>query len=281
MLSLVFDGTPLGEHRSETDKERAKRVYEKESLAYALVGCKVDLEIAEIRSLEPDNQRPTADFEATLRDSKVVRIELARLIDPAEKVYFNVLSAIVQRARDILSSTEDADGIRRGGRFVVQFRNQKPQPRDIPEAGAELADFVLRYLPSKEPSATLWPADGRWSTMNRLGGCVAHLDEDGPTFLSADAMRIEANTPGTLARFEVMSEQKKRNFASYSEGKPVWLVFYSDTRLFFPLALVDRLSGVETFDPQPFERVMLGCFTAGVVFDRPYTRPRYSSLSSG
>ncbi len=278
MLSLKFDGKPLGDHECETDKERAKRLYEKESLAYALVGCGVASEIVKIRSLEPSNRKPTADFEAVLGSGSYVRIELARLVDPGEKIYLNVLGAIVQQARELLAAEVDLDGTTGGGEFVVRFYGQKPSPQDIRNAGAELAAFILTEVTSKSPSVTLWPADLRWPVLHRLGAHVAHLNTEGPTFLSADAMRMEANSKATLDQFGVMFEQKKANFTAYSQGKPVWLVFYSDTRLFFPLGLVERLAAIDTFDMRPFDGVMLGCFTAGVVFEAPFQKPRYCSL---
>jgi len=72
---------------------------------------------------------------------------------------------------------------------------------------------------------------------------------------------------------------KAKKVAQYSDGLPTWLVTYVDTRTFFPLCTIDDLAKRQNFDPRPFDRVLAGCFTAGVSFE-PDKSPRYTSLTT-
>jgi hypothetical protein len=276
MLNLIFDGKRLDEHAIETEKEAAKRLYEKEAIAYSLVGCNVDSEIAELRSACP----PKSDFDAVLRGGVVVHVEVARLIDPAEKRYLSALDKITRRTAGVLGGGPGLSALAKGGKIVLRFYGDTPAESDISPAVSELADFLKGWFRNTNPSSKLTRVDERWPTLRRLDTYVGRDDYEGPARLVPHVMRIKANQSVTLAQFDIMVNKKKARFANYSEGKPVWLVFYSDTRLFFPLGLVEQLRDINTFDPRPFARVMLGCFTVGVVFEKPCTKPSYRSLST-
>jgi hypothetical protein len=103
-----------------------------------LVGCGVDREIAELRSLPP----PAADFEAILNGGSTVRIELARLVDEDEKRYLDVTGTITERGQRILDERAEP-AAPPAGSFVLRFYGTvPPQPQDINSAAAELADFI-------------------------------------------------------------------------------------------------------------------------------------------
>jgi hypothetical protein len=85
--------------------------------------------------------------------------------------------------------------------------------------------------------------------------------------------------PNLEAAFEPMFTKKAKKISQYSDGLPVWLALYGDTGMTFPLGAVESLASREGFDPHPFERAIVGCFTAGVVFERGIL-PRYASLSA-
>jgi len=262
------------------DKESTKRVNEMEGLAYALVGCDLDLEITELRCLSPRGGRATADFEATMRDGRTIRVELARLIDADEKRYLDAIGEIITRARRVIDATPGIDMLTGGGSIVIRFYGEVPMPHDIDDASTELANVIVKDVPRKGVGTTLWPVGADCSTLHRLGAHWAHLTYDGTTVISADASPRMGNQQAATARLLPMFAQKRAKFSDYSEGKPVWLVFYSDTQLFYPIGIVDSLRDVETFDPRPFERVLVGCFTAGVVFETPNEKPRYTSLQT-
>lgn len=280
LSGLVFDGRPLRDHELSADKEPAKRIEEMHAVGYALVGCEVDLELASLRSLRTRKGRATADFEATTRDGNEVRIELGRLVDPAEKMYLNALGEIVRRCRDVLAVISELDQVTGGGTIFVRFFGGVPTSKDIPFAAAELAQVILHDVPSKGISPTLWPVAGEYTTLHRLGAHWAHDNREGPTSITVDPSRQVGDKEATRAQFFRLVRHKAEKIADYSEGKPVWLVTYVDSRLFYPLGIVESLAEETTLNPRPFDRVMVGCFTAGVVFSAGCA-PRYVSLTRG
>jgi hypothetical protein len=81
---LGFDGRPLGDHPVESS---GKRFGERELLAMLLVSCDVDGEIRSIHTLEARPTIATPDFEATLRNGSVARIEVTRFADELAELH--------------------------------------------------------------------------------------------------------------------------------------------------------------------------------------------------
>jgi hypothetical protein len=280
MLALKFDGRPLGDHElpHENEKEKLKHVNEMEALAYALVGCDVDLEIADVETLSPRPGKATPDFEAILRGGRRVRIELSRLTDEDEKRYLDVLGKI---ARMVEKKLAGIDGTGGGGEVVFRFYGDTPPTvSDVKAASAEVVQVIIEQVARASPSSRLYAVGPERPTLHALGTYWALRDREGPTRMSVDPSRQRANQRAATATFLPIIMEKRTKFADYSDGKPVWLVLYVDTRLFYPLGVINSLRGETSFDPAPFERVMLGCFTAGVIFEEANRRPQYSSLTT-
>lgn len=87
-----------------------------------------------------------------------------------------------------------------------------------------------------------------------------------------------------MERFNVLRSQKALKIAKYSDNGayPVWLVVggHSLRQKFIALTLVEHLTKRDDIDPAPFERVLVGCYTAGVTFMRGGEPPRYTSLTT-
>lgn len=277
-LSLVIDGRPLGDYATGTplNKESAKRLDEMQALAYALVGCNADLKLEEAHFLMPVAGRATADFEATTSKGSNIFIELARLVDPNEKRYLDTIDRITGGANELLNKSQGA-----AGRFFLRFYHPTPpMPADVRNASKELAAFVESDIAQREPSTTLWPADACYPTLHRLGAHVARESKDNSAWIMVEPSRMLGDSDATAATFPRIVEQKKRKVPDYSKGEPVWLTLYVDTRLFYPLSIIEGLRTESTFDPRPFDRVLVGCFTAGVSFLEPNKAPQYTSLTA-
>ena len=274
MLNVVFDEVALGDHLIEDGLKDGKRFVEKQSLAYALVGCNADLEIDYIGSLNPTNANPTADFEARMFDGKTVRLELCRLIAPSEKVYLNILGEIARRAQAIVDSNRDPEIMRDTAMYTLRCYGEVSDAHDIDGAAAELVDFILTSVRHHAPSTRLWEAGEQWATLARIGAFVARETHEGRMHIVPDPLRSRGDMEGAIAALASTFMKKKAKFPSYSDGKPVWLVTYSDTQLFLPYGIIEQLRNTERFDPSPFARLLFGCFTAGVVFEAPDGKPR-------
>jgi len=280
LLTMVFDGRQLGAYGLDghAHKEEWKRIDEMLALAHALVGADLDYEVEGITLLPTRQGIPTPDFEALLRSGRRVRIELCRLSDRSEKQYIDALSEIGRRAESAASRHASLDSVIGKDTVFVRFYGDPPTSKDIAPAAAELAEVIVRDVPQKSASTTLWPVGAEHPTLSRLGAHWARDRRPQTARVMMDPMR-QAVRPDLEATFEPMFKQKARKFSLYSDGLPVWLAFYGDTGMTFPLAAVDSIARREDFDPHPFERVIVGCFTAGVVFERG-TPPRYTSLTS-
>jgi hypothetical protein len=105
MKSIVIDGRPLGSYELEMeyDKEGTKLFIECQWAAVSLVGCDVDLELKEMRSLKTRRGKATPDFEATTQKGDLVRIELCRLLDEDEMKRQDVLDKIFPDVQKRLS----------------------------------------------------------------------------------------------------------------------------------------------------------------------------------
>ena len=263
-----------------------------ESLARGVFICDTDAKIVRVNAEATsilgytldDDIKTAWDVKVLLEpetvDGQTIRIELARLTDGEEKRYLNAFGEIARRAAYLLSRDANLEAVTGGGHVYLRFYGSVPTPYDIGEASKELARYVMAEVNSNPVSITLWPVAARYPTLNRLGAHVAHLDHDGPTTLVPDASPSRANMKNALASFVPMTGQKKAKVADYADGKPIWLAMYCDTKLFYPLGVVQALAEVDDFDPRPFDRVLVGCFTAGVTFIEPDRRPIYTDLSS-
>lgn len=280
LLRMVFDGRPLGEHGLAPDatKEERKRLDEMLALALALVGSDVDYEIAAVVSLAPRGDVPTADFEAILHTGECARIELCRLSDTTEKQYIDALSEIGRRAEQALSRNGDLDLVLGRDSMYVRFYDGIPRARDIDAAASELVAVVVSDVPGKRASTRLWQVGPEYPVLHALGAYWARTTDRTPARLMMDPMRALVR-PNLEASFDPIFAKKAKKVAHYGDGRPVWLALYGDTGMTFPLGAVESIASRVGFDPSPFERVILGCFTAGVVFELGVP-PRYRSLSA-
>jgi hypothetical protein len=280
LLGIVFDGAPLGEHGLGMDahKEAWKRLDEMLALAHVLVGADVDYEVECITSLPPRHDIPMPDFEAVLRQGGRVRIELCRLSDKTEKQYVDALSEIGRRTEEAVAQRGSLDALLGSDTIIVRFYGGTPTSRDIAPAVAELTEIALNDVPRKRASTRLWPVGAEHPVLSRLGAHWARDTRRQAARIMMDPMRHIVR-PDLEAAFDPMFEKKSKKAAQYSDGLPVWLALYGDTGMSFPLGAVDSLAGRENFDPHPFARVIVGCFTAGVVFEQG-APPRYASLSA-
>jgi len=272
MAAMIVDGRPVGEYETIVlrDYEGWKRFEELQWLALAMVSCDADLEFREYRSLVPRPGRATPDFEAVRADGGVVRIEIFRLIDKAERLYLDAIARIAAGAQaHIEASAPTASGQR-----FVHFYDAVPTRRDVTSAVPELAAFILSDPRLRRPSLTLWKAGPEYPTLHRLNAHVAFDDPEGSLRVIVRPDRSLANQAATVEAFYTLVDKKRQKFSEYSDGCPVWLACAVKTQLFYPLGTIQELGQDANFDPRPFERVLAGCFTAGVTFEQPFEPPR-------
>jgi len=280
LLRMLFDGRPLGEHGLPPDatKEERKRLDEMLALGHVLVGADVDYEVESVFSLVPRGHVATADFEAVLRRGGRAKIELCRLADEREKQYIDALSEIGRRAEEGLSRGDGIDALIGSDTIYIRFYGGIPTARDIAAAAAELADVVANECPGSRASITMSEVGRQYPILNRLGTHWARMARSSSARIMLDPMHHVVR-PNLEASFDPMFAKKAKKVAQYTDGCPVWLALYGDTGMTYPLGAVQAIAGREGFDPRPFERVILGCFTAGVVFESGVP-PRYASLSA-
>lgn len=275
MLEVSFDEKALGNFELEEQKEPAKRLNEMHALAYALVGCDVDRELVDVHPMPTRKEIPTPDFEAVTCDGPV-RIELCRLVD-AEKRYLNALDQIATRVYRLLIA--DAAMACLTGTITLRFYGDMPRASHIEMAVAELARALPSVAPYTPPSTTLWPFGVEYVTLHRLGAHWARTSASGSLQLQIEPNKGLSFRDDALRQFDKMFQKKAGKIEHYSDGMPVWLVMYDDTRVSYPLGTIQALSERQDFDPRPFARVLVGCFTAGVIFE-PALPPRITSPMS-
>ncbi|MDB5072847.1 MAG: hypothetical protein JWM87_3958 [Candidatus Eremiobacteraeota bacterium] len=280
LFRMLFDGRPLGEHGLPADatKEERKRLDEMLALGHVLVGADVDHEIDAVFSIAPRGHVPTADFEAVLRRGGRAKIELCRLTDETEKQYINALSEIGRRAEEALSRGDGLDALIGSDTIYIRFYGGIPTARDVPAAAAELADIVANECPARRASTSMSEVGPQYPVLNRLGAHWARMVECSSARIMMDPL-LHVVRPDLEASFDPMFAKKAKKVAQYADGCPVWLALYGDSGMTYPLGAVQAIAGREGFDPSPFERVIVGCFTAGVVFQNG-APPRYGSLSA-
>ena len=124
---FVFDGLPLAEHLLLNETEPTKSINEMMGAAYALVGVGIEGEIRQIRSLKTRDDS-TADFESTLVDGMIVRIEVCNLAKKLELKYLNALSAIGRRVNKELAKHP---AVMAHSPYVVRFYGRVLGPKDF------------------------------------------------------------------------------------------------------------------------------------------------------
>lgn len=289
LCAMIFDGHPLGDYPTDIpgDRESEKRFKEMQWAAVAFIGCNADFEIRELRSLVPRHGKPTADFEGTLRGGDIVRIELAGIVfelEQRQREYFariagDALELLIGRREPIITEgtfmyrVYDPDGVR------LDRHGQS-------QATAELARFIESNLRLRaEPTRLLLVDDAdQYPTLTSLGVYVFCQKPKGATHIMWDPIRKPLDPDAALAEFDRVRTEKTTKFAGYSDDGSiaVWLLSNVESleQTYIALSTVQALRYVDTIDPRPFSRVMVGCVTAGVIFAEPYRRPRYTSLST-
>lgn len=287
LCAIVIDGQTLGSYPTgiHRDREAEKRFEEMQWAAVALVGCDVDREIVELRSPEPRLGEATADFEAIVRSGDGVRLEVARLVFRVEREQTEYFASIGGDANALLNRDDFAEK----GTFL--YRVYDPTRTRIGRdevhlAVPELARFV-RTTPGllQNPNRLIAVKDERnYPTLSRLQVSVFHNGVSGQTHLMWDPLIEPLDTAGAVKVFRDLLEGKAQKVPGYSDNGavPVWLVIgvYSITQKYIALSTVQALASMDSIDPRPFTRVLVGCTTAGVTFTVANQRPSYTSLSS-
>lgn len=280
MKSLIVDGRPLGDHEfdASTDKKARSRFKEMQWLAISLLGCDADLELRDVRRLD-ERSVPTADFEATTKRGEILRIELGNVVNEQEMRSERAIRRIESEVWHRLSS--NVVGVH--GEFAsVLYPGISPIGSDVAPATAEFIAFIREIAAVAQPSAKLHPAGSKYGTLQKLGAHLAYLSAlEEPTFQLRAAHKV-SDYSVTMNSFTNLLIKKKAKVGSYSGGFPVWLAVAVESPVvpFLAIGFVQYLQNLDTLDPAPFERVLVGCYTAGVTFTKSGQKPRYTSLDT-
>lgn len=281
LSAIVIDGQPLGGYETSIARnyEEQKRFEELQWAGIALVGCNADFDIREIRSVPPTGVGATADFEATLLDGSVAKLELARVVIGEDLQQASYYTKIARYAEDTLRAACAAPTT-----FIYRAYDAKNiGEKDARRASDELAEFIQSEAGLRVRSTTLYRAGNAYPTLSRLGVHVCHYEDGGAEArVLWDPLKKSVDRSALLAAFRSVFEKKRNNVRHYTaDGKPIWLVLGvppSPYDMFRALALVQRL-GETTLNVSPFARVLVGCYTAGVEFEVGNESPIHRSLT--
>lgn len=272
MKDLIVDGEPLGDHAVDapTEKKARSRFKEMQWLAISLLGCDADLELRDVRRLD-ERSVPTADFEATTKGGEILRIELGNVVDEEEMRSDRAIRRIESEVQRRLSS--NVAGM--GGEFASHlYPGAAPIGSYVAPATAEFIGFIREIAAVAQPSRKLHPAGSKYGTLEKLGARLAYRGESvEPKFKLRAAHKVSDHS-ATMKSF--------MSLLSKTGGYPVWLVLAVESPVvpFLAIGFVQYLQSLNTIDPAPFERVLVGCYTAGVTFTDAGHRPRYTSLDT-
>lgn len=286
--AMIFDGIPLRDHPLDSPGPRAG---EKEKLALLLVACDVDRQVRRIVTLSERHDQPTPDFEAQLLSGETVRIELTSFRDDVATPYVGNLEKTFDMVRQTLEGDLTIEKANEGRYFVFGFPGEAPRAADAKKAAMEIVQLVKnagmlsdkRIVNEIGLRSMLEPTDCPLLTEIGAWWCVSAVSQ--PDFrvqytVAADVVdynRILAAVPTVLAN-------KSHKIAGYSDGGlyPVWLaVFMADGISYSPLSALQELRHCVP-DPTeyPFERILIGLSTAGILLERDISkRSYYNSLS--
>ena len=236
-----------------------------------LVSCEINTEIRSIRTLEARPSISTPDFEATLMNGSVVRIEVTRFADELIAKYIGNMHALFNIIQASRRNDSALEAHIRGFHVLFDF-DEAPRPL-IRRA---VADEVVRLLYSIRRDAivlcSVIGAAQEYPELQRLGVTWAVMAADQPdTYVRfrpplelADNARMVKAAPTVL-------DSKKGRYLEYSDGNtvPVWLAaFVTDTVSGVGLTAIQKLAtDVDQLDPSPFQRVLVGNFVAGILVD--------------
>lgn len=275
-----MDGKPLRDYEVDapTDKQSRNRLREMQWLAIVLLGCDADSELRDIRRLD-ERSIPTADFEATTKRGEILRIELGNVVSEEEMRSSSAIRRMESEVQRRLRS--NPDGVR-GGFSARLYPGISPTGSDVAPATAELIGFIREIAAVAVPSRKLYPAGNQYGTLQKLGAHVAYLGRREEPIFQLRATHQVSNYNATMERFARLLRKKKTKVESYSGGYPVWLAVAVESPVVPLLAIgfVQYLQSVDTVDPAPFERVLVGCHTAGATFTKSGQKPRYTSLDT-
>jgi hypothetical protein len=213
-------------------------------------------------------------------------LELARIVFEVEKKQTEYFASIAGEGQELLLSDGASANL---GTFIYRVYDPsrtKIRRQDIKTAAPELADLIRSDPRLSCASRTLYPGSdaGRYPTLARLHVHVCRQSEGEATQVMWDPLLEPLDSVAAIDVFNRIRLKKAIKVPHYSEdGKfPVWLVFgaQSISQKFIALSTVQALANVKTVDPRPFARILVGCYTAGVTFTKPFEKPRYTSLST-
>lgn len=263
--NVVFDGRPLAQHVLSDQKEPAKRINEMLGAAYALVGANVDAEVRELRSLPTRQGRNTADFEATLVDGTIVRVETCGLTNEVEQLYINALSAIGRRAGAVLVRHPD---VMAKSPYFVRFYKRVVGPRDIKAVSDELAALLISEGARARRTTSMSRVAPQYPVLHELETNWTRLeDRRGRTGIILDPLRHLLGSMRPRDAFPLLFGEKAGKYEEYSEGGavPVWLAMYVRSSLSIPYGDVETLIA-QNPAPAPFDRLIIGTKTIGKAF---------------
>lgn len=285
LCNLTVDGIPLGDYAADAARtpEERKRFEEMQWLGIALVGCDADLDLQQVRYVGRAPSMP--DLEGVTNGGHTVRIEVSRIIfgdEMEQNKYFATIAGLAQQHLTQSAATAME------GKFIYRaYESAGPISRvEAEQCAHEMANFITNDSRLRRPSTSMYNATDqtRYPLLARLGVYVCHSELDAPVTVLWDPMIEPSDPHKALEQFSAVRRQKAGKIAAYSGGGiyPVWLVCgaLSLRQHFVALTLVQHLAECEDIDPAPFARVLVGCYTAGVTFERVGQRPKYTSLTT-
>ncbi len=280
-LAMRFDGVLLRDHaevlRSAHPGESwlDKPLGERNALAQTLTGCHIDRDVLDVQQLAP----PLPDFRLRLRDGTRPYAELARVAGLDRYEMYGYL----ERIRRAIASKRDGDpqiaAATASARFEFVFDALPVKTTDQDRLGEEIVDVVRD---ARTPMVSV----GRWHEANGsvLGACGGRYKVSAPDAHddSIAVMMSDAPFPDDVvdAVLERIAEKRRRMPGYGVLGAPLWLVlclwdpFAPDNWSFGPIRR--RISEI---DPEPFDRLVIGCIDGGFIFARdPTVDVRHVSL---
>ena len=268
LKNLIFDGKRLADFELSDDREQSKRQNEMLALGHVLVGTNVDLDISSIVSLNTKELRSTPDFEAQLISDKRVRIEVVRIADRNEKQYLDALTDILRRTNEALNATDGiVDLIGPTGPFYFGIYARAPLKKEVIDISFELSKLVLVDGPSLSRSLSMRRVGEEYPILHSLETHWTREPSDANVTLKTSAFGHLIHRGNPLEAMAKKFAEKSAKFDDYSYGRvPVWLAFYVDTPMSYPLGTVTGIANSKDLDPAPFERLLIGCLTHGTVY---------------
>jgi hypothetical protein len=275
--AIIVDGIPFGEHYADEPK-----FSETMQLANTLVSCGVDKEIKELRVLAERPTTNTPDFEATLLDDRIIRIEVTQFTDPSAMEYLNTFDAIFNRVRELRNENPSLEDRLSGLHVIFTFLGTVPDETQKEQIARDIMDLLHSIVAAEAQS-------GEDIDVSQYAALVAC---DASCYVQATGQRetrVLFTMPRTLAESERIVEDSDRilqkKFAKYpgysdSEQVEVWLAaFARDEGSGLGLTAIQEMRFIG-LGAEPFERLLIANAVAGLCIEADPSKPIvYRSLT--